>query len=906
MISKENIKKNSTFLGLLFYSSLSLLAFRKVLFIEGSLGYKGDWSLPYFNEQYKNLFISKLLLVLPDGSIALKSVGQHIIQPILCSMSFFGANGDLITKLFFIFFFGFAGFTMCFFLRKTFNFSNFASLFSGSIYMMNPITFNMIVMGHHKMLFSYSLFPLFLYFFYRMIIINNHKNALLCGIFIGFVLSQEHYIMVLFFFNVLYWIFHYRSLSFKKINNNILAWMVGILIQAPFFFLQMIQIGETSHELKSATIHWTWFHSPTFLETLLFKVPTHHYLSTLNGLNMYTYALIASIAFLIIAISAVLIKKNHTCIFYLSIVVFSLLIYTGPNAPFSNLTVFLYDEFPFIFSFFRTTSRIGLLIIPALSVLIAVSITYVGKLKINNQIPIYLILLLLFVIFSVGFYTGDFGFGYNKSGVISYTLPSEYHEMYNTYLGKDTNYRVLMIPMTQPMKYPNNDKGHGHDPLLRGAITPYIGDGPKNQLAMYLVMMLHSPAPKNLSHFLGKYSIKYVIYRKDFKSVIYKFSYPCFPKHIVNNNLVYENLIKEPGFNVVEENDHYIIFENENCNPLIYSSMNKKKFNSFFSIEDYQAVYTNIDFNIEETESIIFQPNHTNANKGWASFDSWYFWGSNYLSLPKKAIFTLQAEPKLSSSVDINGKYDVYLNVLPYTENQITSNINGNSQTENINESMQFNWIYLGNYDFYNVSSISFQFSKSPIAVSQLLFAKHPINFSSYNDVSANSLDMSTINKLNIQEEYPDIIFKKINPTKYKIKIENSFEPFYLTLSESYHPQWKAYPEDKEIELNEITASYDRLRVKEARHELSFTPRDISYLFKKPLSDDNHLLVNGYANAWYIDPKVIDKDGDGNFTVTLYLLPQSLLYLGLFISGMTFICCLGYLLCDWRRNKDYL
>ena len=152
--------------------------------------------------------------------------------------------------------------------------------------------------------------------------------------------------------------------------------------------------------------------------------------------------------------------------------------------------------------------------------------------------------------------------------------------------------------------------------------------------------------------------------------------------------------------------------------------------------------------------------------------------------------------------------------------------------------------------------------------------------------------------------ENPNIIFKKINPTKYTVEIENATEPFLLVFSESYHHQWKAYTEDKETEFNEIIASYDK--VKEARHEMSLTPSDISYLFKKPLSDDNHLLVNDYVNAWYIVPKEIDKDRDGNFVVTLFFWPQIFFYLGLFISGMAFFCCLGYLFYNWRKLKSNL
>lgn len=155
---------------------------------------------------------------------------------------------------------------------------------------------------------------------------------------------------------------------------------------------------------------------------------------------------------------------------------------------------------------------------------------------------------------------------------------------------------------------------------------------------------------------------------------------------------------------------------------------------------------------------------------------------------------------------------------------------------------------------------------------------------------------------LSIDGNAPEITFQKINPTKYKVHV-NASQPFFLVFSESYHPQWKAYIEDKPSEFSEIIASYENVNVKEARHEMKFTPGDISYLFATPLPDKNHFLVNGYANAWYIDPAEVDKDGGGEFFITLYFWPQSLFYLGLFISGMTFIGCVGYLFYDWRKGR---
>jgi hypothetical protein len=136
--------------------------------------------------------------------------------------------------------------------------------------------------------------------------------------------------------------------------------------------------------------------------------------------------------------------------------------------------------------------------------------------------------------------------------------------------------------------------------------------------------------------------------------------------------------------------------------------------------------------------------------------------------------------------------------------------------------------------------------------------------------------------------------------------VEHATAPFFLVFSESYHPDWKVYIKTENVSPKtrnktwEIIEEYPNVHVREARHQMKLTPKDIFYLFKKPLSEKNHFLVNGYANAWYIDPKKISKQ---NFTITLYFWPQSLFYLGLFISGTTFLGCIGYLVYDWRRNR---
>ena len=79
------------------------------------------------------------------------------------------------------------------------------------------------------------------------------------------------------------------------------------------------------------------------------------------------------------------------------------------------------------------------------------------------------------------------------------------------------------------------------------------------------------------------------------------------------------------------------------------------------------------------------------------------------------------------------------------------------------------------------------------------------------------------------------------------------------------------------------------------------------------ISDGNHLMANGYANSWIIDPEKIcaenpifcTKNPDGTYDMELVVefWPQRFFYVGLAILGITLLACLGYLGYDWQRRR---
>jgi len=194
-----------------------------------------------------------------------------------------------------------------------------------------------------------------------------------------------------------------------------------------------------------------------------------------------------------------------------------------------------------------------------------------------------------------------------------------------------------------------------------------------------------------------------------------------------------------------------------------------------------------------------------------------------------------------------------------------------------------------------------------PVTIPENQKAIIQVNHIVRDKIFLHSLDTSEIKKINRNiSTIPEITFKRVNPTKYQVRV-NASQPFFLVFGESYDPQWKIYSEDGGAELKEIVAKYENIKVMEAKHEMSLDPSDIHYLFAPSLDEKYHFTANGYANAWYINPKEFDKNAKGDFTVTIYFQSQNLFYLGMFISVVTFMILLVYSFVEltkhYRLNK---
>jgi hypothetical protein len=105
--------------------------------------------------------------------------------------------------------------------------------------------------------------------------------------------------------------------------------------------------------------------------------------------------------------------------------------------------------------------------------------------------------------------------------------------------------------------------------------------------------------------------------------------------------------------------------------------------------------------------------------------------------------------------------------------------------------------------------------------------------------------------------------FEYHSPFLYFVKI-NLRNPSILVLAESFNKNWKLYYGNQSW---------------------------MSVFVSRSIPEDLHFKVNGYANGWYVVPP---KDFNGSLTI--YFLPQSVFYVGIFISLFSMVFVITYFL----------
>lgn len=159
-----------------------------------------------------------------------------------------------------------------------------------------------------------------------------------------------------------------------------------------------------------------------------------------------------------------------------------------------------------------------------------------------------------------------------------------------------------------------------------------------------------------------------------------------------------------------------------------------------------------------------------------------------------------------------------------------------------------------------------------------------------------------------------NISFEKISDSYYKIYLHHVRSSELLSFLESYDYGWKLFV-DKYSNGNckLISSSHGQVKCEaNISHSLLY---ELLFLAKKPIFDSQHKPIFDYANSWNIDKKTIienypstyykvNSDRSIDATLSLYFIPQDYLYIGIFVSLLSIIGSLGYLLFTLWKGKN--
>lgn len=151
----------------------------------------------------------------------------------------------------------------------------------------------------------------------------------------------------------------------------------------------------------------------------------------------------------------------------------------------------------------------------------------------------------------------------------------------------------------------------------------------------------------------------------------------------------------------------------------------------------------------------------------------------------------------------------------------------------------------------------------------------------------------------------PKITFKKINPTKYIVDVTDVSSDYLLVFSESFHRGWKAYVDTvlTVADNQPIAETYFDGDIKEVKAADNFFDKDIlQTINKKPISEDRHILINGYANSWLINRE--DANHNDSYTIIIEYWPQKLFYAGAIVTTMAILICLVSFLIGLKKTND--
>ena len=647
--------------------------------------------------------------------------------------------------------------------------------------------------------------------------------------------------------------------------------------------------------------------------------------------------ILLSFIFPILAFSALLFSRNRYVLFFSLLGIIAVFLGKGIHPPFGNVFLWIFKHIPGFWVYRAPWQKFGLLMMLSYSFLAGITCgciyEYLQKFKfeIKNLFLLKKLLPLLFVVTILLLHLG-----YHYGFILGKMLPTTderkvlpgFHQKYPKYLfdssrwinSMDDEFNIVLLPDDKANAY---EWGYGGASDItiklfnKGLIFRQYGEGmapPQSLDKVYqaFISSLYNKEIPYVARILGLLNVRYLLQRNDF---LYDWAGDRDSPEFVKERILNQEDIKlEKSFG------KWDFYRNSYKLPHIYASTDLIYVNA--DINAMPDLVSSDNFNLRA--AYLFAENMTDSNHfiskiiteeisipesririflrdGWKKPVSWDI-------MPSGPSFECRVYKGSKSLISINGKGTRDMLIFGSTEEcpyRLPSGGAGGHGAYNSTliyiktgtSSLRIDNIYADGKPVVDIIDIWWESGHAKQRTNSILYpVRIPANEKAIiqvNHLVKNEVVLTrTSDKLyhlrknsvsNLKKKNNVIVkFQRINPTKYLVKVENADVPFCLMFLESFHKQWRLYLADSD--------GKEKVGVKEngAKHLMKFTPKDIKYLFKKPL-EASHLLVNGYANGWYVESEKLGLGED--FTLVMYFWPQSLFYLGLLISGLTFICC---------------
>ena len=873
MTNKRNIISKYGPIFLL-YLVVSFFIFLKLFIYKGAI-LGGDWALPVTQNEIDNNFLSYLYTWTDIGNIfGTRPVAQVsiIFAALLKLFSYIGLQGDISLKIILLLVFTLAASNMNLLLRY-FKIKPIIALIGGLLYITMPVFFNYSLIGWLFVLLSMAILPLFVYLFLKSIDTGKIIYALLSAIFMSLAMLQSQ--TIVWYPLVLISIVLAKIISKDKIFVSL---KMLLIVALSFLLFNIYWIPELLIFPDRDLINNDVISSTVSIGTSA-RLSAVNILRLWGGLYNYQFEtsyppainFVSFIIPLLATIGIYLKRKDHRVIYLTFLFV----------APFiiSLLNRDLLATIPFA-AIIRDVARFVVLSTFSSIILVSFVLDYLFNNFRKKYLPILLTVILIFLFFNIssfwlGKLYGDGKYNYDIR-FRTKTLPTEYIELENMLQKENDQKKALFLPLGGMLSSRNDLRYSGEFQEMSDYFANYShiagvigysdkGSGISEGVTKEINSAISSGDAEYFKKIIARVNINYIIYRRDIKN----FSSDLFnnsqkienflttlatdgtaniyfdkgnilalnindsiPLFGLSNSLVEinsltekvaQNLISEEAaslltkedqnliknfyhmdndmtqnsiLTVTEQNQDYSHFVNQGLNNKIYQFVSLQKLNDIFLVKKWNILQRN-----------------ANTKKD--------------LSKKEQELIKIIAEAKLNN---VRDHYVTYLDNKS-EKNRIYFRLNGSVQEASIR-------INDRQYILQNHSD------KNNLSYLDDIILEHGLNF-----IDSNQAEPIYIFDNVVQEKekpLPTIETKKINPTKYKIKISNINGDFVFVFNENFNNYWDIC--DRE-----------------------------SLFCHRVIGQNSHFVSNGYANGWIISlsdlekSNLLIKNSDGSYSAELYV-----------------------------------